>query len=115
MSSSSYSDVRTMFSCSVCTAPQSRYYAYVHSGVRGFYRCPYCKSYLQVSGRVTPAIFAAIVALGFVGLNWMVPVYPGSNLFWIAFQVVTVIAVYFGLLAWLLSVERRQPMRKFML
>ncbi len=104
-----------MFSCSVCTAPQSRWTAFFRSGMRGFYRCSSCNSYLQVSGRITSAIVAAIVALGFVVLNWIVPVYPGNTALWIAFQVVTVLLVYFGLLAWLMSVERRQPMRRFML
>jgi hypothetical protein len=103
-----------MFSCSVCTAPQSRWSAYFRAGLRGFYRCPNCKSYLQVSGRVTPAIVAAVVGLGFVILNFTVPVYPGSRFLWIAFQVFTVLVVYFGLLAWLMNIERRQPLRRFM-
>lgn len=104
-----------MFSCAVCTAPQSRRDAFFRAGLRGFYRCPHCNSYLQVSGRVTPAIVAGIVGLGFLLLNWLVPVYPGNNFYWILFQVVTVLLVYVGLLAWLLNVERRQPMRRFML
>ncbi len=104
-----------MFSCSVCTAAQSRREAFFRAGIRGFYRCSSCNSYLQVSGRITSAIVAAIVALGFVVLNWIVPVYPGNTALWIAFQVVTVLLVYFGLLAWLMSVDRRQPMRRFML
>ncbi len=104
-----------MFSCSVCTAPQSRRDAFFRAGLRGFYRCPHCNSYLQVSGRFTAAIVAGIVGLGFLLLNWLVPIYPGNNFYWIVFQVVTVLLVYFGLLGWLLSVERRQPMRRFML
>ena len=103
-----------MFSCSVCTAPQSRWHAYFHAGLRGFYRCPSCKSYLQVSGRVTPAIIAAIVGLGFVLLNATVPVYPSSTLLWVAFQICTLVVIYLGLLGWMMNIERRQPTRRFM-
>lgn len=104
-----------MFSCPVCTAPQSRWTAFFRARLRGFYRCPQCRSYLQVSGRVIPIIAAAVVALGFVVLNWTVDVYPDSAFTWMAFQVGTVLLVYFGVLAWLLRVDRRQPMRRFML
>jgi hypothetical protein len=104
-----------MFSCSVCTAPQSRWTAFFKSGLRGFYRCPYCNHYLQVGGRIISGIAAAVVALAFLVLNLTVAIYPGSRMLWWAFQVITVLLVYFGLLAWLMRVERRQPLRRFML
>ncbi|MGC9292556.1 MAG: hypothetical protein ACP5EP_07490 [Acidobacteriaceae bacterium] len=112
--SSDTTEVQSMFSCPVCTTPQSRWGAFFRSGVRGFYRCPYCHSHLQVGGRMVSAAVAALVALGFVALNLTVPVYFDNKLYWLAFQVFTVLLVYFGLLAWLMRVERRQPTRRFM-
>ncbi len=115
MFSSSTSGVQMKFSCSVCTAPQNPWMAYFRAGLRGFYRCPNCKSYLQVSGRVTPAIVAAIAGLGFLILNITVPVYTGSDFLWVAFQLGTLVIIYLGLLGWLMNIERRQPTRRFML
>lgn len=106
--------METTFSCPVCTAPQGRWSAFFRAGARGFYRCPACHSYLQVGGRVISAAVAALVALAFWVLNLTVPLYFDNKLYWIGFQVVTVLLVFFGLLARLLRVERRQPMRRFM-
>ena len=62
-----------------------------------------------------PTIVAILVALAFVALNLSVAIYSGNQISWFLFQAVTVLLVYFGLLAWLLRVERRQPTRRFML
>ena len=57
---------------------------------------------------------AIVVALSFLTLDW-----SGSTdvsfqtLWWDAFQFGSVLFVLFVMLGWLLRVERRQPMRKF--
>lgn len=65
-------------------------------------------------GRVIPVVAAVLVALGFLGLDFSG--YADVTLttwWWDAFQLFSVLFVLFLLLNWLMRIDRRQPMRKF--
>lgn len=103
-----------MHTCPVCTNPLSLSRSFFSAGVRGFFRCPICRGHLQIHGRVIPVVAAVLVALGFLGLD--MSGYADVTLttwWWDAFQIFSVLFVLFLLLNWLLRVDRRQPMRKF--
>jgi uncharacterized membrane protein len=69
---------------------------------------------LQIHGRVVPLATALLVAFGFIALDMsgMTDVNAGT-LWWDAFQISSVLFVLFVMLGWLLRVDRRQPLRKF--
>jgi hypothetical protein len=69
---------------------------------------------LQIHGRILPLATALLVAIGFIALDMsgMTDV-NATTLWWDAFQIGSVLFVLFVMLGWLLRVDRRQPMRRF--
>jgi hypothetical protein len=69
---------------------------------------------LQIHGRVIPIVTALVVALGFMALDFSGLTDVNSKTWWWdAFQVGSVLFVLFMMLGWLLRIDRRQPMRRF--
>jgi hypothetical protein len=71
---------------------------------------------LQIHGRVIPIAAAILVTLGFLALDMSGRTdVNATTLWWDAFQLGSILFVLFMMLGWLLRVDRRQPMRKFVL
>lgn len=103
-----------MNTCPVCTIPLSLSRSFFDAGWRGFFRCPSCRGHLQIHGRVIPLVAALLGAIGFIILNYSGLLDVNSSVWWWdAFEVGSVLFVLFMMLGWLLRIERRQPMRKF--
>lgn len=103
-----------MHTCPVCTIPLSPSQAFFRAGWRGFFRCPACRGHLQIHGRVVPIVAALVVAIGFIVLDFSGLLDVDSTIWWWdAFQVASVLFVLFVMLGWLIHIDRRQPMRKF--
>ncbi len=94
--------------------PLSLRRAFFRAGWRGFFRCPACRGHLQIHGRVIPIVTALVVALAFIVLDYSGLTDVNSKTWWWdAFQIGSVLFVLFMMLGWLLRIDRRQPMRKF--
>jgi hypothetical protein len=94
--------------------PLSLRRAFFRAGWRGFFRCPACRGHLQIHGRVIPLAAALMVALFFLALDLSGRTDVNlRTLWWDAFQLGSVLFVLFVMLGWLLRIDRRQPMRKF--
>ena len=103
-----------MHTCPVCTTPISVPTAFFHAGWRGFFRCPVCRGHLQIHGRTIPIATAVLVAIGFIIFDFSGMAYISTTAWWwLLFQVASVLFVLFMMLGWLLRIDRRQPMRKF--
>ena len=103
-----------MHTCPVCTIPLSPAHSFFQGGWRGFFRCPACRGHLQVHGRVAPLVAALLVAIGFLVLDFSGLLDVSlTTWWWDAFQVGSVLFVLFVMLGWLIRIDRRQPMRRF--
>jgi hypothetical protein len=103
-----------MHTCPVCTNPLSVSRSFFQAGWRGFFRCPVCRGHLQIHGRLLPILAALLVAIGFMMLDMSGTTdVTATTLWWDAFQIGSVLFVLFLMLGWLLRIERRQPMRRF--
>lgn len=103
-----------MHTCPVCTTPLNLRRAFFQAGWRGFFRCPACRGHLQIHGRVIPIAAAILVVFFFLTLDLSGRTdVNAKTLWWDAFQIGSVLFVLFVMLGWLLRIDRRQPMRKF--
>ena len=103
-----------MHTCPVCTVPLSVRRAFFQAGWRGFFRCPSCRGHLQIHGRVPPIVTALIVAIAFIVLDFSGFLDVSSTTWWWdAFEIGCILFVLFVMLGWLLRIDRRQPMRRF--
>ncbi|MGC1781399.1 MAG: hypothetical protein WA708_02665 [Acidobacteriaceae bacterium] len=103
-----------MHTCPVCTIPLSIRRSFFDAGWRGFFRCPACRGHLQIHGRVAPIAVALAVAIGFLVLDASgLTDVTSRTWWWDLFQIGSILFVLFVMLGWLLRVDRRQPMRRF--
>ncbi len=73
-----------------------------------------CRGHLQIHGRVIPIVAAILVGIGFIVLDFsgLLDVSP-TTWWWDLFQIASVLFVLLVMLGWLLRIDRRQPVRKF--
>lgn len=105
-----------MYTCPVCTTPLSVTRSFFEAGWRGFFRCPICRGHLQIHGRLLPILTAILVAIGFIALDLSgKATVDVRTWWWDLFQLGSVLFVLFVMFNWLLRIDRRQPLRKFVI